>query len=200
MTREQTLGIMAVLRGAYPSFYRDMPKQEALDVVNLWAEMFADDDPALVAAAVKALIASDTKGFPPHIGAVKEQMRKLTAPGEMSEAEAWTKIKRAISNGLYGSREEFDRLPPLCQKLVGSPSQLRDWAALDSDELNTVVASNVQRAFRTMQQRENETAKLPGDVRDFIAEYSARFALNDHSAANLPPASGENREDVKSTV
>lgn len=198
MTRKETGTVMDILTAAYPRFYAqgiDMAGQ-----INIWATMFADDDLPLVLAAVKTLIASDTKGFPPHIGAVKEQMRKLTAHDEMGEAEAWAKIKRAISNGLYGSREEFDRLPPLCQKLVGSPSQLRDWAALDSDELNTVVASNVQRAFRTMQQRENETAKLPGDVRAFIAEYSARFALNDHSAANLPPASGENGKGVNPTA
>lgn len=198
MTRKETGTVMDILTAAYPRFYAqgiDMAGQ-----INLWATMFADDDLPLVLAAVKALIASDTKGFPPHIGAVKEQMRKLTMPDEMGEAEAWSKIKRAISNGLYGAKEEFDRLPPLCQKLVGSPSQLRDWAALDSDELNTVVASNVQRAYRAMQQRERETAKLPADVRAVIAEYSARTALNSHIAANLPPTSGENRKDVKSTA
>lgn len=188
MTRKETGTVMDILTAAYPRFYAqgiDMAGQ-----INLWATMFADDDLPLVLAAVKALIASDTKGYPPHIGAVKEQMRKLTAPDEMGEAEAWAAIHRAISNGLYGAKEEFDRLPPLCQKLVGSPSQLRDWAALDSEEFNTVVASNVQRAYRTMQQRENETAKLPGDVRAFIAEYSARFALDSHSTASLPSSGG----------
>lgn len=56
--------------------------------MRLWAEMFARDDVALVAAAVKALIESDSKGFPPHIGAVKENMRLISGGNEMTEAEA----------------------------------------------------------------------------------------------------------------
>lgn len=180
MTREQTLGIMAVLRGAYPSFYRDMAKQEALDVVNLWSELFADDDPALVAAAVKALIASDAKGYPPHIGAVKEQMRKLNAGrSEKTEAEAWDRIRKAIRNSAYDSEAEYSRLPPILKRLVGGASQLREWAVMDSEELNTVVASNVQRAYRTMKQHEDETAKLPADVKALISDFSARYALEE---------------------
>ena len=77
MTREQTLEIMAVLRGAYPAFYRDMSKTEALDVVNLWAAMFADDEAGLVGEAVKRFIVTDKKGFPPSIGLVKDQMARI---------------------------------------------------------------------------------------------------------------------------
>ena len=186
MNLQETAEILSICKAEWPQSFAKMSQKDGEARLNLWSAMFADDDVRLVGAAVKALIVAGDREFAPGVGQVKEQMRKLTAPGEMGEAEAWGKIKRAISNGLYGSKEEFDRLPPLCQKLVGSPSQLRDWAAMDSDELNTGVASNVQRAYRTMQQRENETAKLQGDVRAFIAEYSARFALDSHSAASLP--------------
>lgn len=190
MTLDETREILSIIKAEWPQSFRGMSKRDGEARLNLWAAMFADDDVRLVGAAVKALIVAGDREFAPGVGQVKEQMRKLTAPDEMGEAEAWTAIHRAISNGLYGSKEEFDRLPPLCQKLVGSPSQLRDWAAMDSDELNTVVASNVQRAYRTMQQRENETAKLPADVRAFIAEYSASFALDSHSDASLPFSGG----------
>jgi len=99
VTREETIGIMAILRGAYPNFYRDMSKQEALDVVDLWADMFRDDDANVVGAAVKSLIASDTKGYPPHIGAVKAQVQKQTVKergGRRGAGEAW---QRAINAG-----------------------------------------------------------------------------------------------------
>jgi len=177
MNREETVGVLSVLRGAYPGFYRGITKSEAIDTVNLWSAMFAADDVRLVTAAVQALIASDVKGYPPHIGAVKEQMRRLTATDELDEAAAWATIRAAISNGLYGATEEFAKLPPLCQKIVGSPSQLRDWAACDSDEIATVVASNFQRAFRSVQQREQEKAKLPPSVQTLIEGLSDRLAL-----------------------
>lgn len=186
MTREQTLEIMAVLRGAYPAFYRDMAKKEALDVLNLWASMFADDDAALVGAAVKALISTDIKGFPPHIGAVKEQMRKLSAPiGEKTEAEAWARIHKAIRNSAYDSEKEFRRLPTILQKLVGSASQLHEWAMMDSEELNTVVASNVQRAYRAVKAREDEHAKLPQEVRALIAGYTEGKSFERDHKQNL---------------
>ena len=45
MERSDVLRIMAVLRGAYPQFYRDISRQEAEATVNLWTDMFSGDDP-----------------------------------------------------------------------------------------------------------------------------------------------------------
>lgn len=165
MTREETLAIMAVLRGAYPMYYRDMKRSEAESVVALWTEMFKDDDAQVVALAVKAHIANDKKGFPPHIGAIKEAIVKITAPEEMTEAEAWALVVKAIRNGNYGSEKEFEALPPVLQRLVGSPHQLKEWAAMDADVVSSVVASNFQRSYKARAAHEREQLSLPGDVR-----------------------------------
>ena len=55
MDRTETLAIMSVLKAAYPSYYRDMKRADAESVVALWSEMFAGDDYAVVAAAVKGI-------------------------------------------------------------------------------------------------------------------------------------------------
>ena len=65
MNRTETLAVMSILKAAYPAYYRDMKRQDAEAVVNLWSEMLADYPADLVAAAVKSHIASDRKGFPP---------------------------------------------------------------------------------------------------------------------------------------
>ena len=170
MTYDETLAIMAVLKAAYPAYYRDMKRSEAEGIVSLWTEMFRDEPANLVAAAVKSYIASDAKGFPPHIGAIKDAILKLREPKTMTEQEAWMAVKNATRNGLYGSAEEFRKLPPVCQKLVGSPSQLREWAMMDSDTLNSVVASNFQRSYKVMQAREKEHIALPADVRQAMEQ------------------------------
>ena len=175
MTYDETLAIMAVLKAAYPAYYRDMKRSDADGIVSLWTEMFKDEPANMVAAAVKAYIASDTKGFPPHIGAIKDAIVKIKAPKSMTEQEAWLMVKNATRNGLYGSAEEFDKLPPICQKLVGGPSQLREWAMMDSDTLNSVVASNFQRSYKVMEKREKERLALPSDVRDIMAQLSGGF-------------------------
>lgn len=168
MTRENTVMILSVLRGAYPAFYRGVSRSEAEDTINLWASLFADDDVNIVTAAVKALIVSDTKGFPPVPGQVKEYIRKLTMPQELTDGEAWALVSKAISNGMYGSQEEFDKLPSDVQRIVGSPSQIRDWASMDSDTVHSVVASNFQRAYRVRQEAKREYAAIPGEVRALL--------------------------------
>lgn len=173
MERSNVLEIMAVLRGAYPQFYRGISRKEAEDTVNLWLDMFRQDDANLVAAAVKSLIDTDEKGFPPHIGAVKAKIRLLTAREEMTEAEAWGIVSKAIRNGTYGAQEEFEKFPPILKRIVGSPNMLREWARMDSDTVHSVVASNFQRSYREVSAREREIAKLPPDVRELVQQIEA---------------------------
>ena len=78
MTRDETLKIMAVLKATYPNFYKDMTRRDAEGVVALWTDMFAEDSYNTVAAAVKAFIASDSKGFPPVVGQVKQRVAALS--------------------------------------------------------------------------------------------------------------------------
>lgn len=165
MTREETVKILSVLRGAYPQFYRDVSRQEALDTINLWADLFALDDSAIVSAAVKSVIEGDEKGFPPTIGQVKARMRLLTSRDETTEAEAWNRVAAAVKNGIYGAEEEFQKLPAECRRIVGDPAQLRQWAMMDADVVHSVVASNFQRSYRAVRARERELQKLPQEVR-----------------------------------
>lgn len=166
MTRTETLAIMSVLKAAYPNFYKDMKRDEAEGIVALWTDMFKDDPAEVVAMAVKAHIANDAKGFPPHIGAIKDAIVKLKTSDELTEQEAWELVRRACSNSNYGAREEFDKLPPVVRRLVGSPNQLREWAMMDSDTLNSVVASNFQRSYKVRAAKEREYLALPSDVRN----------------------------------
>jgi len=186
MTRDETRKILAVLRTAYPNFYRNVSDSDVTDTLNLWTSMFTDDDPRLVAAAVKSIIVASNREFPPNIGTIKEQMRKLMQDDDLSEMEAWVQISAACRNGIYGAQEEFSKLSPTLQRIVGSPQQLSEWALLDTDSLQSVVASNIQRSFRMVQQREREQTKLPQEVQALLQ--SIRMG----SAGNLE---GEN--DVK---
>lgn len=180
MTIQETGTIMDILAAAYPKFYssRDVDMK---NVMKLWATMFAEDDVRIVAAAVKVLIASDSKGFPPVIGQVKDKIRLLTKKKTMDEAEAWATVKRAIRNSGYEARKEFEALPDEIQRIVGSPNQLRDWAMMDSDTVNSVVASNFQRAFRTRSAARQEYAAIPGDVKKLLRDSGCMMLEDGHS-------------------
>lgn len=184
MERGDVLQIMAILRGAYPQFYRNIGRKEAEDTVNLWLDMFRSENPAIVGAAVKSVIESDEKGFPPTIGQVKAKMRLITSSDELTEADAWHMVAKAIRNGLYGAKEEFEKFPPIVRRIVGSPNMLREWAMMDTDTVHSVVASNFQRSFRVVSDREREIAKLPADVKALVGQISSGMSLDD---GNLLP-------------
>lgn len=177
MTREETIKVLAVLKAAYPAFYRGMKADELNGIVNLWASQFEGDDYKTVGAAVQAHIATDTKGYPPHIGAIKEAIRKITQPDEMSEMEAWGYVASALRNSGYNSVTEFDKLPPVVQRIVGSPSQLREWAMMDSDTVQSVVQSNFMRSYRVRAQSEREYLALPESVRELMGQLAGSMAM-----------------------
>lgn len=177
MDRSETIKIMAVLKAAYPNYYRGMDRNELDGVVNLWQSMFDEEPYPLVGAAVKAHISTDTKGFPPVIGQIKEAVRKLTQPEEMTELEAWEQVRRALSRSAYNSAEEFAALPESLRRIVGSPAVLREWSQLPVDEVQTVVASNFQRSYRARASHERERAALPGEVKRLMAEISTGSGL-----------------------
>lgn len=179
MNREEVLMVMTVLRGAYPQFYRGITAKEAEATVSLWEDMFRNDNLQIVLCAVKSVIEGDDKGFPPTIGQVKTKMRLLVGSDELTEAEAWNLVSKAVKNGLYGAVEEFEKLPPAVKRIVGSPSQLRDWASMDSDTVHSVVASNFQRSFAARQKADNDFKALPRDVQAMIGTVAERMALHD---------------------
>lgn len=177
MTVRETGQVMDVLTVAYPQFYRRQTEDERAKALLLWAGMFAEEPVELVVAAVKALVCAKTDDWPPSIGAVKARIRQITTPEEMTEAEAWALVRRAIQRGIYNSATEFERLPPMLQRLVGEPSQLRDWALLDEATVQSVVSSNFQRSYRARAASQREYDALPPSVKALMGDVGGRLSL-----------------------
>lgn len=177
MTYEETLKIFAVLKANYSNFFKNLTRIDAEAQVNLWSEMF-DEPYELVGAAVKAYIATDTDGYPPNVGKIKEYIRKLTQSEEMTELEAWTCVQKALRNSLYNSASEFEKLPPIVQRLVGSHNQLREWAMMDSDTVNSVVSSNFQRSYKARAKSEKEYLALPTELKSTIEKLASGMTLD----------------------
>lgn len=177
MTREETTKILAVLRAAYPSFYKDFDRDDLVAIVNLWHSVFVADDYAAVSGAVKALIATRTTTYPPVIGEIKAKLSDLFSAGCLTELEAWGLVSKAISNGYYGYKEEYAKLPVAVQRAIGRPEQLREWAVMDVETTQSVVASNFMRAYKVATKREKETAMLPPDVQKMLSPFCSNTAF-----------------------
>lgn len=173
MTRQETLMLMSTLRAAYPMYYGKQSVEDAKAAVNLWQMMFADDDAQMVSAAVKAFIATDSKGFPPVIGQIKAKLdmilREAYGGGELTPMEAWAKVQKAIRNSSYNAEAEFAKLPDTIRAVLGGASALHDYAMMDTETVNSVVASNFQRSFTARRDHVTEMRMLPPDVKEFIS-------------------------------
>ena len=172
MTREETKKIMAALRVSYPMYYQGLSREDLSNAVNLWAEMFADDPARDVAAAVKAYMTSDVKGFPPSIGQIKTKLRMIARNEAdiLTETAAWAMIRKAIANSGYHAQEEYERLPESLKACV-TPDLLRSWA-LDETSSEQVIASNLMRSYRDSAKRQEEYDALPPDIKKMIASLS----------------------------
>ena len=65
MTSKETKAVLALMKAAYPNFYKDLPLEDLRAVVNLWQKQFEDYDGMTVLSAVNTLVSSRAEGFPP---------------------------------------------------------------------------------------------------------------------------------------
>lgn len=169
--------LMAVLKAAYPSYYRGLSSDEALAAISLWADVFADYDPAVVTAAVKGFITADTKGFPPVPGQIMAKVRKITEPEEMTEQEAWGLVAKALRNSAYNSVAEFAKLPAEIRSVIHDPAQLKAWA-IDDQFNERVVSSNFMRSYRARAASIREFKALPADVQQLALTAGAGIGID----------------------
>ena len=182
MDREETKEILKIITSIYPGFYRDAGRDSKIAALDLWASIFAEEPFGLVAAALKAFIVSDTKGFAPVPGQVKEKIRLIMQPKEMTEQEAWQLVYKAIKNSGYAenARAEYEKLPDVIRSIV-TPAQLREWALADAGSIQTVTASNFMRSFRQRQKQVADYMALPPDVRQAVEGFAGAEKLKGES-------------------
>lgn len=177
MTREETVKIIRIICGSFPNF----KPSDLSETVDIWNMMLDEYTYNQIAGALKSYILSDSTGFAPSIGQLIAKVKTIEEPAQLNETEAWGLVSKAIRNGYYGAVEEFSKLPPLVQKAVGTPDNLRNWSQTNLESVETVIQSNFLRAYRVEAQRAAEISKMPSDIKTMIENtsqnsYSAQIA------------------------
>lgn len=147
-----------------------LPTAEAME---LWFDMLKDLDYQSAAYGLKKYVSLNK--FPPAISDIRECAASVSKSDELNEMEAWALVRNAISNSCYNSMEEFAKLPPLVQKAVGLPGQLRIWA-MDEDYSESVTSSNFIKTYRAVLERNEENKKISAQVMKLIeSTYSGSY-------------------------
>lgn len=160
--REDFMKLVTVLRAAYNSEKFMPDKQSAL----VWYEMLKDIDyPVLMQGCYKLIQSSP---YPPTIADIRASCASLQAVERLTDLEAWSLVRKALSNGVYGAEMEYAKLPPLVQKAVGTPANIREMAQADMESVATVFQSQFLRAYRAETQRAADMAKLSPKIRTLL--------------------------------
>ena len=168
--------ILTLLQSEYPNSFSNMDGRMMALKKRLWESEFQNDDITLVYAAVRLLM-KESREFAPNIGHIRDKMRLLCEPEELTEAQAWALVSKACRNSLYNAKTEFDRLPPDVRRAVGTPDQLKAWAAMEEETVQSVVASNFRRSYRVQRDRSREMQLLPPEIRAQIGGIAGGMAM-----------------------
>lgn len=173
MTKREIVELITILQANYPDSFRGQSESVISAKISLWHKMFGEYPKEVVNAAAMAFMATDQKGFMPSVGQIMEEIRKLNRKDDRTPDEAWRLVYRAIQNSTYWAEEEFQKLPEDIRRFVGHPDQLKQWALMEADVVQSVIASNFQRSFRVRQQNDRDYQKLPGEVKQFVSRLTA---------------------------
>lgn len=154
MNKNDVLKMLSVLQISYPNFYKGFSKQQLESTVNLYEEMFKEDDPKLVLSALKQVI--NTSEYPPTIATIKNKMYEMTHHNEIDNNDLWDSLVRAIQNSSYHSEEEFKKLPELVKEYIRSPRQLQEMASMESEVIHSVCKGQFMRQIEIIKQRKKE--------------------------------------------
>ena len=160
MTRDEMKILAKAMKAVYPQM---MPDRDAFDV---WYELLKDLDYRQASAALQRHM--QTSKYPPTIADIRQA---VTAPKEeMPELEAWALARKAIRCDPDSAKEQFDRLPELVQKTIGTPAALTEGGQLPSETVGSVIQSQFLRGYRAQAERQRTDAAIAPKVRKLIED------------------------------
>ena len=164
MTRDEVKKILIVIENTFSTFKVENKTQ----TINVWESFLKDYTYEAVNIALSIYISTSGSAFAPSISQLIGMMRKPQELSTPNEVDVWREVRKAIRNGNYGAETEFKKLSDTAKRMVGEPAQLREWAQLPSEDIDTIIQSNFKKRFETMQKRQNEIEAMPESVKKLI--------------------------------
>lgn len=164
MTRDEVKKILIVIENTFSTFKVENKTQ----TIDVWFSFLQDIPYEVIDNALKIYISTSGSAFAPSISQLIGMMRKPQELSAPNEVDVWREVRKAIRNGIYGAEAEFEKLSDTAKRMVGEPAQLREWAQLPSEDIDTIIQSNFKKRFEIMQKRQAEINAMPESVKKLI--------------------------------
>ena len=166
MTRDDTKELLMTIKALYPNF--DIKPEQMTATLNAWHLMLEEYPADAIGGALKIYVKTNDSGFAPSVSQIIGCMHKPVEMDRLTEGEAWHLVKKALADSAYNAKERFEELPPEVQRAVGGVEMLRAWGQMDSEEVNSVVASNFQRTYKAVIAQNNYAERVPAAISDLV--------------------------------
>lgn len=141
MDRQETKQILMRLQTLFPNF----KVTDATIMIDTWQEYLADYSYNDVKGAIKIFVSTDKSGFAPSISQIIGIIQDAYDDGRMTDMEIWDAVYKACSG--YDCIEEYNKLPAILQRVVGSPQVLKQWGMTSTQELFSYVRPIVTKSY-----------------------------------------------------
>ncbi|MBQ4031316.1 MAG: hypothetical protein II625_06145 [Bacilli bacterium] len=148
MDKEKFVGILS---GAGKLYGKEIDKE----TMEMWLSFFKDNTTEEFRQAMNEHI--KISRFFPTVADIKAKIYEIKNPNE-TNTELWERLLEAVRRSSYYYEEEFEKLPLLLKKYVGSPRQLQELAQEDSSIIHSVVKGQFLKQIELIKEnyRENE--------------------------------------------
>ena len=125
MNKEETQKILTILRVNYPNNFKSVANKNDMGlIVDTWDIQFKNYTLDEVFNAIMSIIATDTSGFAPSIGRVKDELNKKYKDSVMTDEEAWSIVLNSAKCNPTKAKSNFEALPGNIKKAVKHPKFL----------------------------------------------------------------------------
>lgn len=176
--RKEDLGpIWAYANTIWDTFKVPDTEEKVAMAIEVWVSLLKDYDLPLIKAGM--LEHAKVSDFC-NVVKIAEQCKNLMAVAQgtaYDENAIVNEIRRAIGNGTYGARDEFEKLSPIAKRVVGEPRSLYDWATYEGDGFDTVIMSNVRRAVRTQIESQRKLDLIKNQGLGYLLSESSKQSI-----------------------
>lgn len=163
MNRDEVKKLIIAIKATYPMWKLPDSESDLSSLIDAWSSQLLDDDPKVIALALKAFNRQNITGYPPSIGQLLNEARKITDTS-IDEGDAWGMVLKAIKNSTYNAKEEFDLLPQAVKRVVGSYLWLKEMAMTERLNLE-VESSNFKRAYKAVLEDDRRKSLYSQDIK-----------------------------------
>lgn len=153
MNREETRNILTILRVNYPTSFTNVSNEKDMNlIVNTWGILFKNDNVSDVYNAILKIIASNTSGFAPTIGQIKDVMNQPFKNCVMSDEKAWSIVLNNAKVDFNQAKRNFEGLPGNIKKAVEDPNFLSELGSSSKFQQNKFKQMFIERYRNVIQE------------------------------------------------